>query len=132
MSEARRRAEMGIPYCHTHHEGCPKYRIPNPSIWGHKTESGKWFTTPGEALDSELSHLTNQLYMVTGSELPYEEFRREFLSWPCKVKPMPIAEYGRKFGKQSTEVDTGLAALLARGRVGDVPDTFRPAFEEVE
>ncbi|MFD5650969.1 hypothetical protein [Streptomyces sp. NPDC127039] len=110
----RRTTRDTVDYCNTHGEGCKKHRYPHPKIWGHRNTGfgGKilpgWFMTPDESLDAELSHAANMLDLL--GHMP----EREFLARPCKVKQMPIAEYWKRFGNRSTEVDMELARLLGQ------------------
>lgn len=120
----RRVNSDSVDYCQVHHEGCKNHRHADPAIWGRKGDKGRWVVTPDEALDHELTFLADQLEMLSGLS------RDEFLAKPCKVVQMPRAEYRRKFGRQSTEVDMELVRLLGQGRTTpNVPDTFRPASE---
>lgn len=128
----RKVSRKTVDYCRTHGPGCKKHRYPHPEIWGHKTERGRWSTTPDEALDVELTFAADLLELM--GKMP----RDEFLTQPCKVKQMPRAEYRRVYGK-STDVDMELAEQIREGRAEqarkNVPDTFRatpPAFEECE
>lgn len=130
----RKRKNDTVDYCEVHSVGCRTHRYPHPDIWGHKTERGRWFMTPDEALDAELSFVADQL------EILRELSRVDFLAQPCKVKQMPRAEYRRVYGK-STEADGELDRMIRqkyaeRNRQERVPDTFRrttpAAFEEKE
>ncbi|MGV9238002.1 hypothetical protein [Streptomyces nigra] len=92
-------------------------------MWGHKTDTGKWFRTPDESLDSELTFVADQLEMLAGIT------RDDFLAQPCNLEHMPPAQYRKVFGKPSDEELRGLREAIREGRPKHVPV---PAFEEEE
>ena len=148
VSAAARKANRDtMDFCEIHGEGCQKHRYPDPEIWGHRDTDGRgrqtsrWIMTPEQSLDAELSFRAHFLRMLRGVS------EDQFLAQPCKIVQMPRAEYRRKFGRRSTDVDEGLAERIRLGRAEQarqfVPDTFRrttpaelhesvPAFEEEE
>lgn len=130
VSVAVRSAET-VDYCETHGEGCKKHRYPHPKIWGHKDNRGRWSMTPDGSLDAELSFRIEQLWMLTRSELTLEQYRAASLAAPCQVVQMPRAEYWKRFGKQSTDVDMRAVEMLRR-ITQDVREGFGDNVPELE
>ncbi|GAA0671527.1 hypothetical protein GCM10009535_59060 [Streptomyces thermocarboxydovorans] len=118
----RKTSRDAVDYCQSHGPGCKKHRYPHPKIWGHKLDNGRWFMTPDESLDVELTFLAEQLEMLRGIS------RDDFLAQPCKVIQMPRAEYRKVYGKPSDEDLKRLEESLLAHRARTTP----PAFEECE